>query len=1559
MGRRQQIIFVILLVFAAWNAAGQSNSNSTDNQDDVPASNPDDVDTETLGNLAPAIEQFDPTTVAPCFASDTPEHSFSLSCSAIDIWSNRLLAYSKYPVVQIRQSEDMNINLSSFSNSAFRNSQSINLVNGLVDVTTNDTLSARPQSICDQSTISLLTFLWSDTSSLNSFASALPAGFMLDVDGGPIRKTDCAKHREYGLKLMPMIDRYHRDCFAVCFNTTSNTVSQCGLRQRLGDHYDQALNNLSDPSSSPAINRLRKCPSSGWFRTNSSAAVSKVLKMCASSVSCSMLCSGEIDSATVAARRAVFKAVSDAATGNPASSLSLPSSILQFVKPFSTSWSKIALSADTSGDVFQVALYIDALANPTTGKCKEYDQSMSQLVLATGGALSPVGQYAPSSSSLAIRAVRDPLCSPAALRLEALCATKAVSPLCVRSLSAQVNVSGAFDSCGDSGLSDFFPAVSDYNAKCVSLGLPERPTYGPKRAYLISHPGGRIQMQDCFPDPLAFMWAFLGIGIGMWAVVLALLAVGRERRIHWLASCDVTMDVCRSRSFTVAGTLWLLYSFYLMYTGFLSRVPLKSCSVGLNGTGLCTAYFPTFVFLFHVALLWVAAFGWMMAGNNPYRKHPAALSGMGVLLSNGLTAWLIYSLLDDIDLYGATQPGSTYYWYYQIALFCSLQLAVDAAYLLHFCLWPVLGRVNFQKMRNEVYAAYIHRILDNAPGHDMINKFGDFVRVQLRILVASSVDNPTVSPNAVKQLVAGAAEKHGDCFIIISVTPTDILARDQHQAKKLGIGEQGMAVVLAEVLIARMCLTQQEETVRWSLYEEEINRAMAENRLDDSLRLTAERVNLSKPAPRTNVQDALILSDGLKNSLFRMAIADGTDQVYWASISAGLREYVRLSGNERADRSQTETRERFRARASSLGVSAADVTVLCSLSEVELLASLVQLEHVQLLGSEEAITKLRNNARGILEQGRMRLAQCIEQGDFLTWLRRGADSDRDLKTDERRKGFNKFSLASSCLDAFHFEHFREHIILSAHRTTTSSKKMLEIIQAKIAKEGLSDTGKRLHVLELKRLSTSFVNDDIESPSSASNVNFLPSILFICVGIAALITSLFFANSLSNALNYRALLFEGVNMIQDIQIFVAEFAVALLDLVLCVDPNAVESLRSLTPQQYAQDLKSWPPLVNAIVQVAKDPALNIAGLEATVQQALTDGLSGVGSQVSAALMTTIMTSLGRNTTLSAASVSAIVQQSTKTAVASLISNIATNPVLVSYKDTLPGILEAAVGVQILNLTRPEVIATLPVVGPTLICLGGKLDSPAVADVIQRGINYISSQKIPVSSLITISSVDPCRDSLDVYDCSEHWKNVYPSNLEQRHDLYQLSQMGNESTDILYQVMNQSALVYSSTTVPSFCQIYESQGCVAVLSTAYQARSVAEWGQFVNTTRDLINSYLTPLNDTINYVTYYAETRVMPCFVTGHVTAFVSAMFITCNVLVQFNRRLIEMRQGKNPYHGVFEQTDPATFSSTSTPTLGGMVLATAFAQYYVRVASPSFNLQSRRCAPSRCDRNCVA
>ena len=71
---------------------------------------------------------------------------------------------------------------------------------------------------------------------------------------------------------------------------------------------------------------------------------------------------------------------------------------------------------------------------------------------------------------------------------------------------------------------------------------------------------------------------------------------------------------------------------------------------------------------------------------------------------------------------------------------------------------------------------------------------------------------------------------------------------------------------------------------------------------------------------------------------------------------------------------------------------------------------------------------------------------------------------------------------------------------------------------------------------------------------------------------------------------------------------------------------------------------------------------------------------------------------------------------------------------------------------------------------------------------------------------------------------------------------------------------------------------------------------------------------------------AENRFLPCWITGHTVSFLLSICASLTVLYKFKKRIIQMRQGKNPYSAMLEKTPLTNFSYSSTPALGGMVRA---------------------------------
>ena len=1553
----------IALFLAAVNVSVSQQIISVTNQDEVmnhainqAAINSEQLSTQSLSSVAPPYEPFDPITTTKCFLDIESIESYIQPCTALDIWGHRLMSSARSPVVEIRKDTKRRVNFTEFSDPSFRNRQVINTITGLVGEQTNSTRNAQPQTICYQSAVAVLKILWDERDSFEALNSDLPSGFMQDADGGPIRMSDCSKHRTYGLQLLRALDRYQRDCFAACFQP-GDTISHCGFRQRLGDPFDGVLSNLSEPSPSAAVSRLRKCTSAGWFSPDAAAALANVFTMCSASDSCATLCSGDAAAAAAAARQSQYRALRDRAARGPAPD---PPAVLRHVKPIATALAKLAASVPAAGTPLDAARYVDALANPATGRCPAYDQAMADALRATGGGLSPLALHTPSSALPPIRAVRDPPCLAALVELQRLCAGGGpAAALCARSFAPDVNESGAFDSCWDKGLDLFRPAVAAFNARCPPLGLPARPTHGPPRRYLLPREGGRIRMADCPVDFLPYLWAYLGIGALMWAVLLPVVAVARRRRLPWLVACDLSMDVCRSRAYTVAAALWLLCSFSLLYQTLLSRVPLRDCSAGLGGDGRCRSYFPAVVYLFLVALIWVAAFAWIMVGNNP-RRHwgvSALCSAPGLLLSHALTALLAARLIDDADLRSESDT-SRYFRIVEVALLCVLQASMDALYVVDLCVRPALGdpeRSCFDTQRIASSLRYVKRMLSKQQralkrrsAQRLLKQRPDSLVDARRVFVTCKYqpDDKISTARSVQKLLADTAGRSIDCFIVVSIVPHHGL-------------EQGVAQCTAEVIVAKLCVTPADEAARRRLLESEIAAARDEShgsaRAGDVTRLRAVLARLPEPNPPMGLEDALILEENLRSELFQRAIRDCDQgdraETYWASTCAALRECARLSGNSLQNRSSKAMRAEFRGFAADFGVPENVLTVVCSMPQDKLCETLKELRN----NTDSVRDTCKRIALNILEDNRAKLLSLLADDNLREKLKEGEKFDWvDLSGQihiDRRSRKNEFSLVTSCLDAFHLDHFKSSTRNSQYLEPASADMIVSCLESK-TKLSHSDTTKpphaclvkismdaphlpqyeqSRHLLEEKKAKDEY--KEIEN-----DVAFIPSILLICVGIATIIILLEFSSSIAVGFNLRGWVSSMIVILSDVQIFAGEFATATLELMSCIDADVVQTLQTLTPEQYATELQRWPPLATAASDIARDPAVSgiIAGLEAKVTEKLQTALSEVVSRATKAAIGAFLISLKSNpgnVQIAQEKATDAAQDVAAAGVSEIITNITSDDALLGYGQSLPSVIAPIILRTVANLSRPEVVVTLPVIGSVLGCLNTQLGSSSVQNVINRGTGYVSTYKVQQTLLLKTISADPCRDNLDAYDCAEGWRSVYPISLEQRRQLLDITSSSDDFSWAEFHSLNQSAKPYA---LPKACRLYESLGCGSVLTLTVQQRSAEGWGVFLNTTRDLISSYLSPINDTLSYVMYYTEYRFFPCYITSHVFAFLCAILVSLKIPGQFSSRLIELRQGKHPYQHLLDHSDQSTYNSTTTPTLAGMVLATAYAQFYVSI-----------------------
>jgi hypothetical protein len=465
----------------------------------------------------------------------------------------------------------------------------------------------------------------------------------------------------------------------------------------------------------------------------------------------------------------------------------------------------------------------------------------------------------------------------------------------------------------------------------------------------------------------------------------------------------------------------------------------------------------------------------------------------------------------------------------------------------------------------------------------------------------------------VQKALAAATLKARECFIVIAVRSRDALdSAELGRARRLGRGGRadlaGYGVCTAEVMVSKLSLSQQDEEARGDLLRAEAERAGREGRDADRACLLAGAAACRSRPPPTGLEDALLLAEGLRSPLFVRALQSDWAEAYWGPVTAALREFVRVAGNGRTDRSSRAVREAFREAAAAAGLTDLAAAALCSLPEADLVAHLHTLRDARPergSATDEAKVGLERIAWGLFERARPELLAAVEDGRFLQSLEQPAPAPGATGPGG---AFNEFSVATTCLDAFHFEHFRGAVRGSTFQVSASAARIVEELQSQVEASGLRDAARGPLRVVLWAEALPKVHDEGGDPArkTAAAVaeapgggavrvirplqnTFLPSILFVCVGIAAIITSQEFVSSLSSGLKNRDLLYSAIASIKDLQAFIGDFAVAALDVLSCVDPSLPQTLQSITPLQYADSLRTWPPLVNALAAVQQDPS----------------------------------------------------------------------------------------------------------------------------------------------------------------------------------------------------------------------------------------------------------------------------------------------------------------------------------------------------------------------------------
>ena len=920
--------------------------------------------------------------------------------------------------------------------------------------------------------------------------------------------------------------------------------------------------------------RLLTCGESGWFDANITEVSLQVLRMCASARACAELCAGVFNETDSIDRQFNYRALLskvDSLGPDERRQLVSPSVVQELLLPIVQVATRLAqsISEDTASPA--VAMRIDALTNPGTGACKAYDPVLSAFVAASGSPLSPFAELAPSASLPGVRAARSPAfaaCKTAIAGLTEVCLTREAAGLCARSSDPNVAVIGSFGSCGDSGLSSYFEAVAAYNAQCATIGFPQKPTNAPARSYYL-YADGQLSMADCLRDTDSHpqIVDFFAVFTVLWATIAVSLVYCRLAGLQWLCACDVTMDVSRSRAFTVSGTLWLLYFFYRYTYQYLRNIKLNACSKGWPECG--GFYFPFVLYLFVICFMWVAAFGWIFVVNNPHRQHSDLISLLGVLTCHYYTFTLARQSLRDLDLYG-DDFASRCQKFFEICLICVLQAALDLCFL-RVWFGKLLGWKGFHDDRGDKYIEYITSAL-NKPSAAR----GGSLRLLATCTAAAGEPTPRIE-DLEPELARWAGRE--DCLVLVSVGPV-APAHDGHRqrASDLGLCPQFDQVCSLEMVLVR------NGAERDSVLRAEQQEAAKQGREAEVARLQAVRAQIRASKTRVSRRDAVLLSSILSSDLFAQVLGNRHAERHFGSAMAALHHFCIGLGHSRANRARPETRERLLSvlKTSEADLNPKHLELACGAPDSDLQSLILALS-----GSDPEDT-LREFALKAHDAGRVELVSRLSAEAFLCWLDAGTNLDSEIA---RRHARNPYPLESSALDSFFLSQCDGDENRHQFKTRDIVSKMIagvrnpQVARAfRFRRRGLLQS-----VLGLSRgrdpaawhVWADAEQQQEDNPNFGGSLAFTPSILHICVGISAAIILSNYVYELAFAVRTRDLLLSVISRLRFVAFVFKNIALASFDVAGCVDPVLLERVKDISAEDYLLSLQSWPPLAAQI------------------------------------------------------------------------------------------------------------------------------------------------------------------------------------------------------------------------------------------------------------------------------------------------------------------------------------------------------------------------------------------
>ena len=1094
-----------------------------------------------------------------------------------NVWDYELFFGAQYPVLEVDWNNLYKINYSAFSNAIFRNSQQVNPSTGLVQSEFDS--EVKPiQTICDHSTISLLVRVHANE--FLDMNSDLPDDFQQSFS---VRTTDCQRLRLYGLQLLRDLDQYQKDCWSFC-----SATKQVGFRKGLGERLDRLFDNTANASVPPyernisnVMVRLLTCMSAGWFDENVSDVVHEVIHMCASSEACARLCGGIPNSSDAGQQLENYQALLSFIDSSQEHKLS-PDTLQLFVLPISVVASIFTNSMTENSVSSVVAGYIDSLANPETGQCRVYDEAMNSLLTATGGSYSPFADLQPSYSLQKVMAIRNPAyssCQIAMQTLNSACVQSAVMDLCTRASWPDVTTAGSFDTCGDPGLYTYWNAVSRYNSACGIIGYSPWPTAGPVKSYFWFQNG--ITMGDCFqgktPQVVTFFIAFTSL----WIIILVYLLYAYKKGERWLATCDFTMDVSRSRAFTVCGTLWLLYFFYQFYNTTLD-VNLNSCTESWPECG--GAYFPKAIYFAILCFMWIAAFTAIFIANNPYREHGVFLALPGIGVSHYYTLTVAVQCLKDIDLNGNTFSVRSQK-FFEISLMCALQAGMDISFML-ICIGKGLGWKTFHQIRGEIYSSYISSAMNKRAAPTDHNS--------CRIVITCAIPQGQVMPcvEAISKDISallGSADHH----VITSIKDSGVPEhRHRVRARRLKFLNTSFRVFSIQVML----LKTKAEKIDFLRAEE--RKALENGRTEDAVLFRAQyRVQDVRKILQATRRDAILLRDILSYQGFSRNLGRCQVEQHFPSAMSALIDFCLSLGRIDPDRATSQTRLLLIDAIQSFGLSSKQQELLISLPEAELAGIMSQLDspdlYSQLMLLIEHTYRIANE----------KLVELLSQEQFLLWLDNSQDSccksDRMPTNTGSYESKHPYPVVGSALDAFVLCNSQPQFTVAEQPKVQLGDILSKLVR--VVKNRTDRQEKKEHGVFRFAIGVSEKDQTWDTWASGKRgffrqflpnygVAFTPSILFICVGIAVVIVLSTFASQLVFAIQARNTLLQLAQNFQALNFILANMIIGALNVAKCFDSTQVHQLQSMNTTSYFEQIADWEPVLSEVQRLVQNSNL---------------------------------------------------------------------------------------------------------------------------------------------------------------------------------------------------------------------------------------------------------------------------------------------------------------------------------------------------------------------------------